>query len=364
MAKDHYIPASVIGRFSPDARGPARERVVFALYIGQSTAVRTRAKNIGYENDLYRVPVAPFIGSVATTVDTALHGYESELPRALGLLEQAAPIDIRTWLRTLVPYVASIFVRGHDFIPRFMDRRVPMAAGDLNTAHNANKARVLELERLLAPVCAARWVVLHKVGGEPFVLNDLGLTATFDSITDEPGRVLPIGQETVLGIFPRRKRAVAAYHGDKWWSAIEYRSLDALEARNFNGAMARLASSYVVGSNRHVVERLAPLLAEHTDIDAMMEGFWPFDYKTLKSHERDWHRLVTATADELPPNELGNLQKVDPKALAAGWCPPVSFTINMREFPTGLRLVDNKIWLTLETPTDYSKYFITQPSPS
>lgn len=142
--------------------------------------------------------------SSGTSVDPLLHGYEPGLPDAMDLLEQATPIDLVTWLRILVPYVAGIFVRGHDFISRFMNRPVVEAAGEFNTVDNANGARFIEFERMLAPVCCARWVVLHKNFGESFVLNDLGVTGTFDKITGERGWVLPIGKSSVLGVFPRR----------------------------------------------------------------------------------------------------------------------------------------------------------------
>jgi hypothetical protein len=85
---------------------------------------------------------------------------------------------------------------------------------------------------------------------------------------------------------------------------------------------------------------------------------WPVDYKTKVAHSRDWHRLITATAGNRTPDDLDDLQAVDPKALAVGWCPPVGIAVNMREFPTGLKRIGNLIRLTLDTPPDYQDYFI------
>ena len=286
MPKDHYLPASLIGRFSTDNTASARQRSVYVLRKGRRSAFQAKAENIGYVNDLYRVPRSPIWDGTPTSVDPELHGYESALPSALDLLEQAAPIDLATWLRTLVPYVAAIFVRGHDFIPRFMNRASVAAGGSINTADNANGARFIEFERLLSPVCCARWVVLHKNTGEPFVLNDLGLTGTVDTITGEHGWATPIGKHSVLGIFPKQKRSVAHYEADAWWAIIENRSLDGIKATGFNDTMAHLATSYVIGSDRSGVERLGSIVGKHSDASALMDS-WPIDYKARVAHARD-----------------------------------------------------------------------------
>jgi len=363
VAKDHYIPASVLGRFSADQGGSARERVVLALYKGRREPFPVRAKNIGYVNELYDVSAVSLLhGQVLTSVDPYLHGYETALPRALDLLENAALVDMNTWLRTLVPYVASLFVRGHDFIPRYMSRPVMMALGTENTAENANLARILELERLLAPVCRARWVVAHRKGGEPFVINDLGMAATEDRVSSAFGRVIPIGPDTVLGIFPRKAHAVSAYHMGKWWPVIEHRLMDGVAAAgNFNDATAGTATSYVIGSDKQVMERLAPLVGQYANVGVIMDAFWRYPYQALKAHAWDWHRLVTATADNCAPEDLGDLQIIDNAKFGAGWSPPLGFPINMREFPTGLRLRGNVIYLTMESPSEYSKYLIRHP---
>lgn len=327
------------------------------LRKGKRTAFRAKAENVGYVNDLYRVSRSPLWEGTQTSVDPELNGYEPALPRSLDQLDEAVLIEAAIWLRTLVPYVASIFVRGQDFMPRFMARPSLVSSGNFNTEENANGARFIELERLLAPVCCARWVVLHKDGGEPFILNDLGLTGTFDPIAGEPGWAVPISQNSVLGIFPKKMRAVAGYDVGKWWSLIEHRRLDSLEARGFNESMARLATSYIIGPDREVVERFAPVLGKNADASALMES-WPFDHKTLVAHAKDWHRLITATADDLAPDELGDLQAIDPIVLARGWCPPAELIINMREFSSGLTRIGNVIRLSLETPPNYRDYFI------
>jgi hypothetical protein len=355
VPKDHYLPASVIGRFSNDTRSRARERVVFVARKGRSTASPARAETVGYVNNLYRADTAALFGDNfhdEDAVDPALNGYEPNLPLALDLLEAAQPLPMETWLRTLVPYVTSTFVRGSDFAPRFMAR--PGVPG-LVSMDNANAARFIELERLLAPVCCARWVVWHKSAGEPLVLNNLGLTGTLDSGTGQPGWAIPISKSCLLSIYPRPRRSVAIYQDDAWWPLIKHVTLGADQARGFNDAMAHMATSYVVGATAELVERLAPLIGEHANESALMDA-WPFDHRTRLAHAKDWHRLVSATAVNRPPDQLTDLQRVDPAALGSSWCPPLGFLLNVREFPTGLRLDGNVIHLTLDVPPDYESY--------
>src|SRR5438045_3616532 len=105
MPRDHYLPASVIGRFSADRTSSARERMVFVVRKGRKAAFLVKAAKIGFVHDLYEMAYPPFVGSDVRTVDQALNGYEPGLPFALDQLCQAAPMEATTWLRTLVPYI-------------------------------------------------------------------------------------------------------------------------------------------------------------------------------------------------------------------------------------------------------------------
>jgi hypothetical protein len=279
------------------------------------------------------------------------------LPSALNQLEQVAPIDLSVWLGTLVPYVAAIFVRGRDFIPRYLARPSVPNAGLPNAVEHANIARGVELERLLAPVCCARWVVLHKDAGEPFVLNDLGVTATVDRRSGEHGWATPIGKNSILGIFPTRRRAVAFYENGAWRARIEHGWLHSGKAARFNDFTARHATSFVVAPESATLERIAPVVADYGDACTLMER-WPIDAKTLRAHTREWHRLLTIAVNNPSPDDLTDLHRIDLNVLAMRWCPPVGVLINMRDFPTGLKRVGNIIWLSLDNPMNYEDYLI------
>jgi hypothetical protein len=352
MARDHYIPASVIGRFSVDPSTSARERFVFVGRRGQPEVFRVKAGQFGSVNDLYRVKTQIFWGPYDTdsaAVDRAVSGYESALPEALDGLDGGERIGLQSWLRTLVPFVASLFVRGNDFAGRF-EARPGVAASGLSSSDNTNGARALELQRLLAPVMGARWVVLHQTAGEPFLLNDLGLMPTLDLVTDERGWAIPIGLHAVLGLFPRTARTIAKYRAGFWYPVIEHRYVDAMETHSFNDAMAESAMDWIAGPDGEVVQQyLSHLNRDSHNAQDIMEG-WPFDQATKVAHDRDWHRLVSATTEEPTPDDIGDLQDIDAEKLARTWCPPIFLTLNMAEQPTGLRCSGDSIRLTLHEP--------------
>lgn len=348
----------MIGRFSVDRVASARERVVFVGRQGHNNAFQTKARNIGCTNNLYRVSRPVVSGDTDTdTVDSAVGRYESALPSMLDCLDGSESIRLEPWLRTLVPFVASIFVRGNDFAARFEARRVVKTSG-VSSSDNTNGARLIELQRLLAPVICARWVVLHRMGAEPFILNDLGLMPTRDLSIDEWGWAMPISMHAVLGVFPRATRTVAQYRGGSWNSVIEHRYLDVREMSSFNDRMALSATEWIIGPDHELVERyLARVRQDGHDAVPIMER-WPFDHATLVAHDRDWHRLISATADEPAPDSLGDLQNINVVKLSKAWCPPVIMTLNMAELPTGLRRSGNSIRLTVRKPDNYDDYFL------
>jgi Protein of unknown function (DUF4238) len=360
MARDHYVPALVLGRFSADLGGRARER---RLIVGRRGKVfRAKAEDIGLVKGLYDVestgmgfpPGVEDPGSV----DEMISGYEPELPAALDLLDGGARVPLRPWLRVLVPFIAAMFARGKDFGERFEERPVVKASGG-SSPDNTNTARLIDLHRLLAPVTCARWVVLHQAGRESFIINDLGLMPTRDLGLQQDGFAIPIGRHSVVGIFPQHSRTVAWYDDGGWQAIIEHRRLDAAEVAAFNRSMAECATEWIAGAEHDVIEQnVKHLTASPPAPVAVIMEQWPFDYKTLVAHDRDWHRLVSATAGDPLPNKLPDLQVFDPRCMAGGWCPPVVFALNMKEFPTGLRHAGRGIRLTLKTPDNYEDFFI------
>ena len=355
MAKDHYIPAAVLGRFSQEVTSPARSRF---LFVGRADRIfRTKASELGAVNNLYSVLQSPdwSPGGEVDSVDGFLSGYEPLLPAALDTLEAGGSIALSPWLRVLVPYVASLFVRGPEFSERFESRAVVRASG-VSRTDNTHGGRIIEFQRLLAPVMCARWVVLTAEGDEPFITNNLGVMLTQDLGTGDEGYAVPVGSHTVLGVFPRDRRDVATFN-DGWHAVIEKRLLRANEVAVFNEAMARTATEWVAGASRDVLEHNVGFMPIAPSPSQMTMERWPTEYKAQVAHATEWHRLVSATAGDPTPSQIQDLQTIDANALAQEWCPPLTLVLNMREMPTGLRLTGDDIWLDMAIPQNYKGYF-------
>jgi hypothetical protein len=85
---------------------------------------------------------------------------------------------------------------------------------------------------------------------------------------------------------------------------------------------------------------------------------WPFDYKTLRHHQFEWHRLVGATSGDPVPEEIDDLQELTFAGLDQGWAPHIMLGLNVREMPTGLTRIGNVIRLTMTTLTNYDDFII------
>ena len=83
MAKDHFIPAALIGRFSDETSARLRDRKVWiASRIGKSPRQST-AGAVGYENRLYDVDPHLFYDTNGKAVDNFWSKYEPQLPRVI-----------------------------------------------------------------------------------------------------------------------------------------------------------------------------------------------------------------------------------------------------------------------------------------
>lgn len=172
----HFLPASYIGGFSSKARGKHRDRPVWVRRRGSNHIYMERAGNLSCARGYY-----DFKKSTAdrNLVDQAITGYESRLPEAINALKRTCEIqDIsaRLWLTTLVPFVASLFTRNRDFSQRFAWRLKSMGGDSemFSDSDNVNLARLMETQRLYAPVMQADWCVFSSYSEKPLITNDLG----------------------------------------------------------------------------------------------------------------------------------------------------------------------------------------------
>ncbi|MGX7680670.1 DUF4238 domain-containing protein [Jatrophihabitans sp. DSM 45814] len=347
MARDHYLPAAFIGRFSDDTAGARRDRQIFVRRRDQTEVFSTTPSKIARVHDLYTMSKDD---GPPDSVDEIWQAYESKIGPALDDLCNGKGISLNVWLRVLVPFITSKFVRGKDFDERFRRRPVIQTLqGTSVVEQDFNRARMMELQRLLAPVMAARWVVIHKTGGAPFLCNDLGLSATSDPSTGAQGWAVPLGPNDALGIFPRRQRTIARWGAMGWTAEIDHRDLPRVEVGSHNQALAIVTTEFMFGSSSRELRRAASFYPDARPNPELTMERWPQNHRLRLVHEYEWHRLVTASVK--PFAALSKMrkpfQRITPDVLARGWHPVMILSVNLPEFLTGLSLNGESIRLDL-----------------
>jgi hypothetical protein len=288
--------------------------------------------------------------------------YEQRLARALdelsatrqGTTTGPKTISAKTWLRVLVPFVTSLFVRGEEFSARYEERMARMGVAEFfsdpqHRSDNTNMARMIEFQRLLAPVMSARWVVMHTSSDHPVITNELGFTLS-SSRDGSQAIVIPVGQDAILALVPTWPggRVIMRDRGTGQWRAmIDHVKLEADDQRNFNRAMANMAESFLAGPTSDSVEIHQQALDADSPLNPEMIGsLWP-RYRVLRDHQFEWYRAVTATSKNSSQVIQSDLLRRDWSVIAKGWSPFFVWPINLGELPTGLSLRDDKITLSL-----------------
>jgi hypothetical protein len=373
----HYLPAGFIGRFSADTSGSSRERSLFVLEAGQNSPAITLAERIGCENDLYTLYGA-HNNQAPDAVDNVWSQYEQKLGPALDELSRPGQktISANTWLRVLVPFVTGLFVRGAEFGKRYESRPVLKSLYDDKKvfgtpelrSDNTNNSRVIEFQRLLAPVMSARWVVMHTKGEHPVITNELGFTVFQPPYGSDPGIAIPIGPNTILGIirtWPTHGRLIMQDGGTgQWRTLIEHRTLTENDQKNFNEAMADISDGFIAGPTAESLEPHKEALARTKLKAEIVEAFWPNPLIRV-AHEFEWYRAVTAISQKSGNLNQAALQNRDWSVIGKDWAPMVILPLNLKDFPSGMILQKDKIGLSMtEVPgfTDGAKnspYVIT-----
>jgi hypothetical protein len=314
--KQHFLPAAFIGGFSDADAGPPRRRPVWVARRGVEQPFQARAERMAVQKDLYTLEDSMQIGLSREEADLLLvdrqwAAAERGLPNALRALVQAEEgwISADVWARTLVPFVAQLFVRGPDFIERF-ESRFDELRGDpvldqiLTSPDNTNMARLREFQFLLWPVMTADWAVLRNGTDEPFVLNDLGYAAMFHEPTAQYGYAIPLVPEAALVV--RRGGDPPGLYWDpdneRWVIAgIARGSLDPNEVTGLNSALAAQSMAEVYAGTRNGALRAR---REQDRGQPSPTGLGPAflaeSGAAVREHDQDWFRLLTIIAE--PPS--------------------------------------------------------------
>lgn len=292
MARDHFIPASLIGRFSDDTDRRARDRRVYVQRRDANGPRLHAADQVAAVNNLYNRP--------GLDVDSHWKSYESELPAALDALHNWEPLPLLTWLTPLVTHVASAFVRGREFDRRYTRRMLDQ--GEDPQFIDAKTARMIEFHMLLAPVMTARWVVMHFANGTSIINNDLGFCGTLDRGTKQRGWAFPLDSATLLGLFPRPKRPVGNWRNGQWFANIEHVSAGKNETAWLNRQLAGWSSEFIYGRRASLVTPLRQDMTSGETTDARYR--FPLDGATAARAEHAWSQITAAAARNVAPDEL------------------------------------------------------------
>jgi hypothetical protein len=350
MARDHYLPAGLIGSFSEEISGPFRRRRVSVLRRGETRATSARAETIGFINDFYLMGI-PNGGSPPYNIDHMWASFEAGLNDALNRLVGKGFIGHEEWLRVLVPFAVGTLCRG----PAFADESMAHSAqlnedGEVElvkTPNDVNFARWMEVPRLLTPVMSCRWVVMHLPEDIPSLTNDIGFAPVLAPDNPVPGIVIPVARSAVLALLPVKRRPVLVKVDGSWVTPIEHASLTPASAANVGVRLARQARRFIVGPTAASVERLADDLAQSDERSASFFEVTGLRHVAMRELIYEWHRLVTAAdSDDL---DVGPQQAFDWAACQRGWIPPIIMGLG-EDTATGIEYRDEQLWL--EMPDD------------
>lgn len=300
-SRQHFLAAGFLGGFSLETTVPARERTLWARRRGYPGGFATNAESVGWRYDMFTGNPGVF-GAGADdpyVVDRHMGMTDARINAAIGEMDSGT-LSAHTWVATFVPFVTSLFVRGADFAGRY-EARLQSLLGvhprELGLgSDNTNGARLIEMQRLFAPVLHAEWTVLRNASSIPLLQNDLGYVLTYHGQTRRRGYTVPLRVDLAVGVMqgPVGVQVVGGPNGPALRGLMEAR-LDDNAVRSLNAATAALCQTEVYGATQALVEEneLAPAPPSLLDPAASLliqPGF------KLRDHEMEWLRLLTAVS--------------------------------------------------------------------
>lgn len=335
MPLHHYLPATYLAEFSPDnVSRPRRYRHLFVGDMKEGRVFCASAANVAAINNLYTL-VQPTDNP--ELIEQIWAGFEMKLADAIDLLI-TGNLDAKSWIRILVPFVAAMLVRGPDFNNRFEHRLRALGFNlheELLSEDNTNGGRLLELQRLLGPIAVAKWTVVHVIGQEPLITNDLGYAPYMNIVTGDKGISIPLSPIYSLSISPRTQRDILIAQSDNWIPIIEYVQNLPNNHEGLNRALASNAQRFIFGPDETTVEKY---LGARNLINCPLEpeqlGF--INNPQARAHEFTWHRLACAI-EQNPAGEEAWKFDLNWNLIAKGWAPMVFFPVNLIEFPPALK---------------------------
>jgi hypothetical protein len=301
MPLQHYLPATFLAHFSMETSGARRDRVLAAGDKLIGNAFSAKASRLAGENDLYTLTSSQLDPLI---VDRSLSGYEANLSTAIDQLIQR-DLTTMAWATTLVPFIAGLLVRGPDFNARF-DTRITQL-GIKTLPDNTNIARLMEFQRLLAPVAAAQWIVLAIQSDDPMITSDIGHAPFANPELHHFGMAVPIGLSHILVVMPTARRTLAIGVGGSWYPTIDYSFSSGQNHVELNRVLATRARRFIFGPDPSIINSYLRYHGNAPPLEPAQMGFIDGFYAML--HDLDWHRLISALG--IPPKSDGQYIYID-----------------------------------------------------
>lgn len=329
-SKQHFLPATYLACFSVGSAFPRRSRRLAQGDRLNGTCIETSAANLAKITDLYTLEQHTANPNV---IDDIWLKYETRLSDCIDQMI-AGSITALDWASVLVPFVACLLVRGPEFEERFNSRLQGMGFDSEfleSLSDNAKQARIMEIQRLLAPVLVAEWTLLEFAQGEPLLTNDWSYLV----VDWGKGLTIPVGHNHAIQVAPRTEGIIAAKVGDTWRPAIRKIDINASNRTTFNRAMAENARRFIFGVDCNLVTKY---LSRPSFSPPMIEpAHIGFIYGTRALvHEFVWHRFVSALHSGIEPEMGGWDFDFNFEGLATGWVPPLMCPTNLPDFRPGL----------------------------
>lgn len=342
MAKDHFIPASLIGRFSGETEGSPRSRKVWTLRRNGSISLN-RSDKVGYSNKLYDVDEDMFPTRGVRAVDDLWGSYEGGLSDALDRLIDGS-VSARQWIDTLVPFVAASFARDRGYKMRVSGRMEgsestgafsadPEIAAAVLDDTNVALNRLIEMERFAGRALASEWCV-HRLEAD-VVLPDIGYS--FDIVSEDPdifGTYFPIGPRHILMLIPRANGRVLQFSDGRWVPCINHCD-NSINVSDLNSQIAKTAQDFVVGAEE-AVRQIATATFGFFDWNQIDDALslWPF---SVESRELSGlHRVIQSVIVKNLSSVAGMM--LDPYAVLRELEPAAMFIAPNRQVPAELFL--------------------------
>jgi hypothetical protein len=326
--RQHYLPAAYLGRFSWKTSKRPRNRPLWVRDLRSRRPYIRSAEDVAWELGLYDVR-DDSLGQAGTADVT--WGYERQLSRAIDALEdKRSPLDGRLWLCALVPFVASLFVRGPDFPEEHEQRLTPGVRETIggSSRDNGTAARLIQFQELLAPVMAAEWHVAHFPADVDLITNDIGYSVA--STPDGEGYVVPLSRTTALVILGSSSRTVLKWENGAWIAPIDHRPLPAQEVPRLRMALGNFARLSVFGpTEAAVVQGAAKLGTAPKESDSILLGGSATGVD-LECHLYDYFRVLSALRQS-PETAQAAADEIDWAAVAETWTGHVAVEVLFTE---------------------------------